>query len=71
MVSLRRVAPNMSDQRSRSGLIEGVIRREATETEELVSSKDKGPIIEVNNRLSRIELCDIIHYNFQCELSTK
>ena len=28
--------PNMSEQRSRSGLCEGVIRREATETEGLV-----------------------------------
>ena len=39
MVSLRRVAPNTSEQRSRSGLCEGVIRREATETEGLVISK--------------------------------
>ena len=37
MVSLRRVAPNTSEQRSRSGLCEGVIRREATETEGLVT----------------------------------
>ena len=36
MVSLRRVAPNTSEQRSRSGLCEEVIRREATETEGLV-----------------------------------
>ena len=36
VVSLRRVAPNTSEQRSRSGLCEGVIRREATETEGLV-----------------------------------
>ena len=36
MVSLRRVAPETSEQRSRSGLCEGVIRREATETEGLV-----------------------------------
>ena len=36
MVSLSRVAPNTSEQRSRSGLCEGVIRREATETEGLV-----------------------------------
>ena len=36
MVSLRRVAPNMSEQSSRSGLCEGVIRREATEIEGLV-----------------------------------
>ena len=33
VVPLRRVAPNMSEQRSPSGLCEGVIRREATETE--------------------------------------
>ena len=37
VVSLRRVAPNTSEQRSRSGLCEGVIRREATETEGLVT----------------------------------
>ena len=36
VVSLRCVAPNTSEQRSRSGLCEGVIRREATETEGLV-----------------------------------
>ena len=36
VVSLRRVAPNTIEQRSRSGLCEGVIRREATETEGLV-----------------------------------
>ena len=36
VVSLRRVAPNTSEQRSRSGLCERVIRREATETEGLV-----------------------------------
>ena len=36
VVSLRRVAPNTSEQKSRSGLCEGVIRREATETEGLV-----------------------------------
>ena len=39
VVSLRRVAPNTSEQRSRSGLCEGVIRREATETEGLVIIK--------------------------------
>ena len=37
VVSLRRVAPNTSEQRSRSGLCKRVIRREATETEGLVS----------------------------------
>ena len=31
-----RAVPNMNEQRSRSGLCEGVIRREATETEGLV-----------------------------------
>ena len=36
MVSLRREAPNTSEQRSRSSLCEGVIRREATEIEGLV-----------------------------------
>ena len=36
VVSLRRVAPNMSEQRSRRGLCEGVIRREATENTGLV-----------------------------------
>ena len=36
VVSLRRVAPNTSEQRSRSGLCKRVIRREATETEGLV-----------------------------------
>ena len=36
VVSLRRVAPNTSKQRSRSGLCERVIRREATETEGLI-----------------------------------
>ena len=36
VVSLRRAAPKTSEQRSRSGLCEGVIRREATETEGLV-----------------------------------
>ena len=36
LVSLRRVAPDTSEQRSRSGLCDGVIRREATETERLV-----------------------------------
>ena len=36
VVSLRRVAPNTSEQRSRSGLCERVIRREATETEGLI-----------------------------------
>ena len=36
VVSLRREAPNTSEQRSRSGLCEGVIRREATETKGLV-----------------------------------
>ena len=36
VVSLRRVAPNRSEQRSRSDLCEKVIRREATETEGLV-----------------------------------
>ena len=36
IVSLRRVAPNTNEQRSRSGLCERVIRREATETEGLV-----------------------------------
>ena len=36
VVSLRSVASNTSEQRSRSGLCEGVIRREATETEGLV-----------------------------------
>ena len=36
MVSLRRVAPNTSEQRSRSRLCKRVIRREATETEGLV-----------------------------------
>ena len=39
VVSLRRVAPNTSEQRSRSGLCEGVIRREANETEGLVLFK--------------------------------
>ena len=39
MVSLRRVAPSTSEQRLRSGLCEGVIRREATETEGLVLFK--------------------------------
>ena len=33
---LRRVAPNTKEPRSRSGLCERVIRREATETEGLV-----------------------------------
>ena len=33
---LRRVAPNTNEQRSRSGLCERVIRREATETKGLV-----------------------------------
>ena len=33
---LKRVAPNMNEQRSRSGLCERVIRREATESEGLV-----------------------------------
>ena len=37
VVSLRGVAPNMSEQRLRSGLCKRVIRREATETEGLVS----------------------------------
>ena len=36
---LRRVPPNTNEQRSRSGLCERVFRREATETEGLVSSK--------------------------------
>ena len=36
VVSLRRVAPNTSEQRSRSGLCKRVIRREANETEGLV-----------------------------------
>ena len=36
LVSLRRVASNTSEQRSRSGLCKRVIRREATETEGLV-----------------------------------
>ena len=36
VVSLRSVAPNTSEQRSRSGLCKRVIRREATETEGLV-----------------------------------
>ena len=36
VVSLRRVAPNTSEQRSRSGLCKRVIRRAATETEGLV-----------------------------------
>ena len=36
VVSLRRVAPNTSEQRSRSGLCKRLIRREATETEGLV-----------------------------------
>ena len=40
LVSLRRVAPNTSEQRSRSGLCKRVIRREATETEGLVKDKD-------------------------------
>ena len=39
VVSLRRVAPNTSEQRSRSGLCKRVIRREATETEGLVNIK--------------------------------
>ena len=39
VVSLRRVAQNTSEQRSRSGLCGGVIRREATETEGLVINK--------------------------------
>ena len=38
VVSLRRVAPNTSEQRSRSGLCEGVICREATETKGLVNN---------------------------------
>ena len=44
LVSLRRVAPNTSEQRSRSGLCKRVIRREATETEGLVLIKRKGRI---------------------------
>ena len=39
VVSLRRAAPNTSEQRSRSGLGKRVIRREATETEGLVIIK--------------------------------
>ena len=38
-IVLRRVAPNTSEQRSRSGLCEGAIRREATVTEGLVTNK--------------------------------
>ena len=39
VVSLRRLAPNTSEQRSRSGLCKRVIRREAAETEGLVFNK--------------------------------
>ena len=38
-IVLRRVAPNTSEQRSRSGLCEGAISREATLTEGLVTNK--------------------------------
>ena len=44
---LRRVAPDMNEHRSRSGLCERVIRREATETEGLV--KMESVITEVTS----------------------
>ena len=39
---LRGAAPNTNEQRSRSGLCEKVIRREATETEGLVTHNSLG-----------------------------
>ena len=41
VVSLRRVSLNTSEQRSRSGLCEGVIRREATQNEGLVPNNNE------------------------------
>ena len=48
--------PNTSEQRSRSGLCEGVIRREATEAEVLVSVK----------RAFFYSLDDVLITGFQC-----
>ena len=48
VVSLSREASNMSEQRSRSGLCEGMIRREATETEGLVYNNHRQIFISYN-----------------------
>ena len=50
VVSLRRLAPNTSEQRSRSGLCNRVIRREATETEGLVICNTRLIDLEVKFR---------------------
>ena len=68
VVPLRRVAPNTSEQRSRSSLCEGVIRREATETEGLVLYITVAPLPEVVQKsrmvcFVKFKLPLIVEYN--------